>query len=165
VAQSTGGMSAKNGVVEYCITQATPLAAWVNISGSANSVTVSGGNRTTGDAYTADGDTAVITSGKREAMEITFRGLYTESAATPQFFEDLAARYEAGTGVALRWSPTAYDTSGQKRFSTSDTALTAGGSLGVITAWNYPSLDFASGDPIMCEFTVRCSAILTLDVT
>lgn len=159
MAQTTAAMSSKNGKVEYSIS----LPTWVDISGTANSVTVSGGNRVTGDAYTASGDTALITSGKREAIEVTFRGVYTETTGTPEFFEALAAAYAAGTGVALRWSPTAYSATDQKRYNTSDTALTAGGSLGVITAWNYPSLDFASGDPIMCEFTVRCSAILTED--
>lgn len=157
MAQTTAAMSSKNGKVEYSLN----AAAFVVISGTANSVAVSGGNRKAGEAYTADGDTALIVSGKREAVDVTFRGVYTEAAATPNFFEDIAAVYESGAGVCLRWSPTAYDTQGQKRYTTASTAGTA--ALGIITSWNYPSLDFSSGDPIMCELTVRCSAILTED--
>lgn len=157
MAQTTLGMSAVNGKVEYALDAST----FVDISGTANSVNVSGGNRMAGEAYTASGDTALITSGKREAVEVTFRGVYTEAAATPNFFEDIAAVYVSGAGVCLRWSPTAYTATNQKRFTTASTAGTA--ALGIITAWNYPSVDFSSGDPVTVEFTVRCSTILTED--
>lgn len=157
MAQTTLGMSAVNGKVEYSLNAST----WVDISGTANSVTVSGGNRKAGDVYTASGDTAVVTYGKREACEITFRGVYTEAAATPNFFEDVAVVYMSGAGVALRWSPTAYTATNQKRFTTASTAGVA--ALGIITSWNFPNVDFASGDPITVEFTVRCSTILTED--
>jgi hypothetical protein len=150
-------MSSKNGVVEYSLDAST----FVDISGTANSVSVSGGDRKSGEAYTADGDTALIVSGKREPLDVTVKVLYTEAAGTPNAFEDIAAEYEDGTGVCVRWSPTAYDTAGQKRYTTASTAGTA--AVGVITSWNYPSVDFASGDPIMVEFTVRTSAILTED--
>jgi len=136
----------------------------VNISGAANSVTVSGGNRMAGDGFTADGDAALITSGKREPVEVTFRGLYTEAAGAPEFFEELAAVYESGAGAGLRWSPSAYDATGKKRFWTTNT-LGSYIQIVPITSWNYPSLDFASGDPIMVELTLRSPKIGTTDAT
>ena len=157
MAQTTLGLSSTNGTVEYSL----DAAAFVDISGTANSVTVSGGTRVSGEAYTADGDAAFITAGKREPIEVTVSGIYTETTGTPEFFEALAAVYESGAGCAVRWSPTAYDTTNQKRYTTASTAGTA--AVGVITAWNYPSLDFSSGDPVLVEFTVKCSTILTED--
>lgn len=134
----------------------------VIISGTANAVTVSGGNRVNGEAYTAAGDTALLTYGKREPEEITFRGVYTETSITPEFYEELQTLYASGAGAGLRWSPTAYTTVNQKRFWTTDTTGTYI-RPGIITAWNFPSLDFSSGDPITCEFTVRSAAIGTTD--
>jgi len=155
MAQTTVAMSSKNGVVEYSLDGST----FVLISGTANSVTVSGGDRKSGEAYTADGDTALIVSGKREPLEVTVKVLYTEAASTPNAFEDLRTVYLSGAGACVRWSPTAYTAVGSNRYTTASTAGTA--AVGVITKFNFPSLDFASGDPIMVEFTVRCSAILS----
>lgn len=155
MAQTTAALSSKNGVVEYSLDGST----FVIISGTANSVTVSGGDRKAGEAYTADGDTALIVSGKREPFDVTVKVLYTEAAGTPNAFEDLRTVYLSGAGACVRWSPTAYTTNGTNRYTTASTAGTA--AVGVITKFNFPSLDFSSADPIMVEFTVRCSAILS----
>jgi len=152
-------MSSKNAVVEYSVDGST----WIIISGTANSVTVSGGSRKTGEAFTADGDTPLIVSGKREPLEVTVKAVYTEDAAgTPHAFNGIRAEYVDGTGVAVRWSPTAYTLINQKRYTTSDTT-NAAAVVCPITSFSYPALDFSSGDPIMIEFTVRCGAILTED--
>lgn len=134
----------------------------VLMSGTANSVSVSGGNRASGEAFTASGDAPLLTHGKREPFEITVRGVYTETATAQEFYETLHAVYASGAGCGVRWSPTAYTVAGQKRFWTTDT-LGAYIDIVPITAWNFPSLDFSSGDPIMCEFTVRSSNIGTTD--
>ena len=157
MAQTTLGMSSVNARVEYSL----DAAAWVEMSGSATSVTVAGGTRVSGEAYTASGDTAFITAGKREPIEVTVAGVYSETTGDPEFFEALAAVYESGAGCAIRWSPTAYDTTNQKRYTTANTAGSA--AVGVITAWNYPSVDISSGDPIIVEFTVKCAGLLTED--
>lgn len=162
MAQTTSGMSSVNGIVEYTLNGGVS-ATMVVISGAANSVTVSGGNRINGEAFTASGDAPLLTSGKREPYEVTFRGIYTETTGTPEFYEALHTVYASGAGVGLRWSPTAYSTSGNKRFWTTDTA---GAYIQpcVITSWNFPSVDFSSGDPITVEFTVRAANIGTTDV-
>jgi len=155
MAQTTTAISSKNGKIEYCLNVDAGPAVWVDISGTANSVTSTGGNRKSGDGYTASGDTPLIVSGKRESLEVTVKVVYTEAAGTPNAFEDLHAVYVSGDGAAIRWTPT----TGGAVYST---ASTAGAAIECpITSFNYPALDFSSGDPIMIEFTVKCSAILT----
>lgn len=162
MAQTTLGMSAKNAKVWYSLDG----SSFVEMSGSATSVSVSGGARVSGEAYTASGDAAYITVGKREPYEITFAGIYSETTGDPEFFEALASEYEAGTPITMRWAPSGYDATNEKRFTTGDTAgnvtLNSDG-VAYIIAWNYPSLDFSSGDPIIVEFTVKCSTIVTED--
>ncbi len=155
MAQTTVAMSSKNGKVEYSLDATT----FVDISGTANSVTPSGGDRKSGEAYTADGDTALLVTGKREPIEVVVKVLYTEATGTPNAFEPLATVYASGAGACIRWSPTAYTASASNRYTTAGTAGTA--MVCPITKWSFPALDFASGDPVMVEFTVRCPAILT----
>ena len=72
--QTTGGLSAVNAQVEV----STNGSAWTDISGSSNKVEPSGGERQSGEAYTHDGDVAIITGGKREPIELTLSFVYTE---------------------------------------------------------------------------------------
>jgi len=45
-------------------------SAWSDISGSSNVVTPSPQSRMSGEAYTFDGDTALVGFGKREPMDV-----------------------------------------------------------------------------------------------
>ena len=160
MAQNTGGMSSKDGKVEYSLDAST----WVDISGSANAVTVSGGERMTGDAFTGAEDTAIIATGKRQPYDIVFRGIYSETTGTPQWFEALDTVYRSGAGVAFRWSPAGYNATNEKRFTTAtNSSGSAAAAVVTITGWQYPSLDFSTGDFIVCEMTLRCGEILVED--
>ncbi len=119
---------------------------WQNISGYANSIEVSGGERQSGEVFTFDGDTAIITVGKREPLEVTVRVVYDESTSGP--FETVRNAYENGTSLHVRWAPRG-GTTGHFLFTADP---------GPVTSIKYPSGE-VSGDPIMVEFTVKTPKI------
>jgi len=146
MAQTTNAMSAKGAKVFL----STNGSTWTDdISGEATSVESTEQSRISGENYTFEGDTPVITSGKREPMEITVNTIYTEESADT--FETVRALFEAagGTALYLRWQP-AGNTAGDFVFTTS---------AGVITNFSYPPIDASSGDPILCTFTLKVASI------
>jgi len=139
MAQTEGGIS----FVDCKVETSPDDSVWTDISGFNASVALGGGSRQTGEAYTFDGDTAIIKGGKREPLEITVRVVYTEGASDP--FEVVRALYEAGSDFYVRWSPKGGDSS--EFLFTSD--------AGIITNPPYPSGEAGSGDPVMIEFTLK----------
>jgi hypothetical protein len=139
MAQTTGALSAKNAVIEV----STNGSSWTDISGFANKVDPGDQTREVGDAYTFDGDTAIITAGKRKPLDLKCSVLYTEGASDP--FETVRTAYEAGTALYLRFTPKAA-TTGNFRF-TSDT--------GLVTKFGYPPLEPEKGEPIVIDFTLE----------
>jgi hypothetical protein len=127
MAQTTGAMSMRNCVVEYCTN-----TAWTDISGVANQVNPSGYERESGEAFTGASDDAVITIGKNSPLELEVMVVYTESSA--EGFELLRAIKEAGTPVRVRWVPKGIGTTGNFKWTTGTGYLTAapapGGELG-----------------------------------
>lgn len=156
MAQTTGAMSSKKMIVEYALD--SPPSTFVVISGSATSVATSGGARMTGTAYTADGDTAVVVSGKREPVEVTVNFIYTEAAGTPNAWADLYTVYANGNGACVRWSVEDYSVSPEKRYTTASTAGTA--AIVPISQFMYPNPDAASGDVVMGSMTLLTPNIL-----
>lgn len=140
MAQTTDGISGVANVVEY----STNGSAWTDISGYANVVTAEPQNRKSGVTYTFDGDTAIVTFGKREPFSITVRLVYTEDASSP--WEALRAIHETANGGAiyLRWTPKG-ETAGNFVLTTPATK---------ISTFPYPSPDATTGDPVLVEFKV-----------
>jgi hypothetical protein len=102
-----------------------------------------------GEAYTFDGDTPIVTYGKLEPVEVTFTLIYTEGASDEyKTLEDFHVA-SAGTALYLRWIPKGL-TAGNFAFSTGSCK---------ITNWKRPEVDAASGDPLICEFTVTTASI------
>lgn len=146
MAQTTNALSAKSAKVYL----STNGSTWTDdISGEATSIESTEQSRISGEAYTFDGDTAIITSGKREPIEITVNTIYTEESADT--FETVRALFEAAGGSALylRWQP-AGNTAGDFIFSTS---------AGVITNFSYPPIDASGGNPILCTFTLKVASV------
>lgn len=137
--QVTGSMSWANAKVEYSVNG----TVWNDISGAENSVKVDGGARQVGEAYTNLGDTAIITQGKREPVDVEVNVLYTDSLSEP--FELFRALYEAGTLVAVRWSPKGGST-GQRQYATD---------LCPISEFAYPQGEAGSADPLMTAFKLH----------
>ena len=149
MAQTTGGMSITDGDIEVA---AQGTGVWVNISGSANSVDAPEQARTVAEDYTLDGDTAIITTGKREPMDIVVTALYTESST--ETWETMRPWFQTGSRVDLRWSPQGIGAATRNVF----TALNV-----PITKLTYPGLTASEANPARCSFTVRAPFVAQTD--
>lgn len=143
MAQTTDAVSFRNCKIEM----STNGSTWTNISGFANSISVEGGERNIGEFFTFDGDTPILTAGKRGAFDLTAKVVYTEGASDP--YEVFRAAYEAATDFYLRWSPKG-GTSGQFMFTTGK---------GIITTPAYPGGEASSPDAIAFEFKIKVLTI------
>lgn len=117
-------------------------SAWTDISGYANEITPDGGERETDEMYTFDGDTAIITKGKRAPIELKCKFVYTEGVSDPQ--EVVRAAYEGATDLYLRWSPKGGDT-GEFMYTTP---------AGTVKTAPYPGGEAGSAETTMTEFTL-----------
>lgn len=143
MAQTTGAVSFRNCKIEMSPNGST----WTDISGFANSISIEGGERMIGETFTLDGDTPIITPGKRGSFDLTSKIVYTEGVSDP--YEVFRAAYEAGSDLYFRWSPKG-GTTGQFQFTT-DKCI-------VITP-AYPSGEASSADAIAFEFKLKCLTI------
>lgn len=102
MAQSTGGLSFVAALIEYATDGGT---TYTDMSGFAKVVTVEGGERNSGQYYTADGDTAIVRAGKRVPVTVTVNALYTVTTTDP-FGALRTQHHTAGGGsVMIRFSP------------------------------------------------------------
>jgi hypothetical protein len=143
MAQTTGGMTGAAATVAILVS-----AAYVDISGSSQSIDVTTATVVTGEAYTFDGNYALTTVGKYEPVEVKVNIIYTETAA--EAFQSVRALFEARTATTLKWLPNGV-TVGADQYETK--------SIGYITAMDYPPIDSTSAGPIMVSFTVRAPGI------
>lgn len=143
MAQTTGAVSARNSVLEM----STNGTAWTDISGFATSIEPGESARQFEETYTFDGDAPIVTTGKKESVEITAKVVYTEGSTDA--FEVVRAAFENQTPVYFRWAPKGTAT-GNFRFTTSE---------GKVLTFKYPMLDASSAEAIPCELTIRCSSI------
>lgn len=142
--QTTGGLSWVDAEIEI----STDGAAYTDISGHSNSVEIAGGERVTGAAYTADGDTAIIKRGKRQPLTVTVNVIYTEPTNSP--YNTFQTAYESPTGrIDFRWSPAGGDGSELQYTS----------SAGIPKQPPYPVGNSDSGDPLMVSLVIECASI------
>lgn len=149
--QTTGQISFVNAKIEI----STNGSSWTDISGHTSSIDVPAQARASGEAYTFDGDTALITGGKREPVEITVRIIYTE--ADTDAFEVVEAEFETDDGdpLYLRWTP---------KGSGANTSQYATGACEIVS-FQYPGGDASSADPIMTEFVLKAASITRSTLT
>ena len=143
MAQTTDGMSFKDCKIE---TSANG-SSWTDISGFANSLDVSGGERKLEETFTYSGDVPILTAGKRGALEVKVKAVYTEGASDPT--EVVRAAYEGGTSLYVRWSPKG-GTTGQFQYATA---------AGKVTTPVYPKGDAESAAAVMIEFTLKTPSV------
>lgn len=141
MAQTTDGMSFR---ASLGFVSDDEGATWVTIADHGASVAVTGGERTTGEQNTMEGDTPIVKAGKRASIDVTCRYVYTEEAADP--FEVIRAAYEtAGGPLRFQYSPKDgfwYDTGNA-----------------ICIQHQYPGGDVMSGDVIMSEFVIKCASL------
>lgn len=139
----------------------TEAGNWIDITGESQAVSGTEQTRLSGEAYVFAGDKAIVTSGSREPMELTFDIVYTEVDPLP---ESQAEAYElvkdvfqdtSGCGAKLwvRYSP--------KGGNAGDERIEADGYL---TSFTFPEVDASSGDPIMSSFSLTVSEVSTVVV-
>lgn len=135
MAQTTGAVSGRVAVVEY----STNGSSWTDASGMSNKVEIDGGDRQTGTAPTFDGDTMILTAGKRETLKIKVSGVYTEGGT--DLFQAALTAWQAGTAFYFRWTVKAA-TTGNFRYTTAS---------GFVVNAILPGPDTTSGDPVLLE--------------
>jgi hypothetical protein len=145
MAQTTGQLSMACGKIEV----STDGVTWNDISGSAQSITGVTQTRMSGEAYTQDGDIAVITAGKREPMTPTVTIIYTETndEAWRRAYNEFTA--DCGDSLRHRWSPGGGDV-GDWRYYTPATE---------IISFDFPAIDAADGSPIKCSYQFKTPQI------
>lgn len=145
MAQSTGGMS----FVDAEIRISADGNSYTDISGFANTLTVTGGARNFGEFFTADGDIPVLRAGKRGSLNVAVVLLYTEGTGDPT--EVLRGYYETagGADTYIDWSPAGGDST-EFRYETS---------AGILITPLYPSGDPEPGDPVQVEFSIQVASI------
>lgn len=142
--QTTSGVSGR----AVYIAIATNGSTFTDISGLANSVEVDGGERNMGETFTADGDTPIVTAGKRAALNTKVKAVYTE--ATSEAYALAKTAYEAASALYVRWAPKG-NTSGYVQYTTAS---------GVVTNPPYQGVaDVGDGSALMVEFTVMAASI------
>jgi hypothetical protein len=122
-------------------------SSWTDVSGLANSVKVDGGERAVSEFFTLNGDTPVLTKGKRSSLEVTLMGLYTEVAS--ELYDLATAAYEAGSALYIRWSP--------KGGASTNFRYTS--SVGIVTKPVYPAGAADSADAVATEITLKVASI------
>jgi len=140
MAQTTGAFSAKDAVVEYSIDSGSN---WKALSGHANKVTASGGEREVEGTDTFDGDTPAVTPGKRKISKVKIDFIYTETSGEAQ--RDAETAHRAGSVFMVRWTGKAA-TTGNRRY-TSDTQS-------YLTAPMLPDVDAGSAKAIMASIEI-----------
>ena len=142
MAQTTGAENFVAATVELNITGTTFTA----YNGTLSAVSVSGGERNTGTAWTADTDTPITRGGKRNPLEITVRFVYSQTSS--EFYKVLLTQYATSGGgkCNMRYCPGG--SSGDDIFTTN----TATG-MTILTALPYPSGEVETGEITMIEAT------------
>lgn len=141
--QTTGAMSPQGMYVGF----STDGSSWTEITGSANSVEVGGGDRAVGTANTFGTTTAIVKYGGKAPIEVTVRGVYSEVAN--EAFLLAQAAYDADSDVYIRWSPGGGDAG--------DYGYTTG--AGKIINPPYPAGAADTPDPILFEFTAHVGSV------
>jgi hypothetical protein len=128
---------------------ADPIAGpWVDVSGSTNSLEVSGGDWQIGTLFTFLGMTAILTSGKRDPLDIACNMAYTETAG--EAFETARPFYENGTPCYIRWSPKG-GLSTQARYQT--------GTYSRVKSFKWPGGVAEGGAPVLALLTVAAATV------
>ena len=145
MAQTDGAISFVDAKIEY----STDGAAWNDISGEVNTVEISGGDRNSGEVFTADGDIPIITFGKLNPWDVSCTVVYTESAT--ETFERLRGFHQAdgGTSLQLRWAPIGSGT-GNSQYTCGTSKL---------TEFEMPGGEVGGGEPLSVTFVQRTPSI------
>jgi hypothetical protein len=132
----------------------TDNSSWTEIDGHGASVSVDGGTRNAPEQHTFDGDTPIVKGGKRAAIDVEVRFVYTETADEP--FEVGRAIYETeGAECYVRYSPLS-DSTGNFRYATGKS---------VMTDFVYPQGSAEGDEVILGGFTVKAPSLSKSEIS
>lgn len=143
MAQTTSATSARAAVFEF----GTNGSSWTDGSGYSQAVEIDGGERATEETLTFDGDTPIITFGKREGLKLKATIIYTEGAS--EFVEVARAAYENSTDLYFRWTVKAA-TTGNFRYTSA---------AGKVKTPTYPSVDGSSAEAVKIECEIHVASV------
>lgn len=142
MAQTTGAITGSASAVWLKVA----AGSYVDHSGQSQSVDAVSASRVNSEAYTFEGDNAIILLGKEEPVEVTVSFLYTEVAL--ELWETAQAAFAAGSTVQVKWQP--------KGTLGSEIETIASG---YITSIDYPAVDASSAGPVIASITVKAPGI------
>lgn len=143
MAQTTDAITFEDCTVEI----STNGSSWTNISGWANSVSLSGGERQTGETYTFDGEFAIVRRGKAQPFDVQINVVYTEPGGDP--FDTIESAFSNGTDLYCRWAP--------KGYVSTNNLFTTG--VGIVTANPFPTGESGNGEPVVFQLNLKCGTI------
>lgn len=151
--QTNDALSSKDVDVEIYVdstgdTAPTLDADYTDICGFSTSVEPDEQTRQTGTTMTLCGDTAIITTGKREPVGVAFNFVYTENDVDA--FKVVRDAHEAGYRVWVRWFPKGR-ASGNKEFRVENVP---------IAGFTDPPADAGSADPLLASFNIMAPSII-----
>lgn len=142
MAQTTGAITGSAAAVWLKVA----AGSYIDYSGQSQSIDAVSASRVNSEAYTFDGNQAIILLGKEEPVEITINFLYTEVAA--EIWEIVQAAFLAGSTVQVKYEPKG--TTGKQIESVAG---------GYITSIDYPAVDASSSGPVVAAITVRAPGL------
>ena len=101
--QTTNGLSFRVPWAQFSTQGGT--GTWLTLDGYLVEIIPGGGERATGEVNTSDGDTPIVTRGKRTAETIQVKVVYTEEASATGAYETLRECHEGGTACYFRYAP------------------------------------------------------------
>lgn len=142
MAQTTGAITGSAAAVWLKV----GAGSYIDYSGQSQAIDAVSASRVNSEAYTFDGNNAIILLGKEEPVEITINFLYTEVAA--EIWEIVQAAFLAGSTVQVKYEPKG--TTGKQIESVAG---------GYITSIDYPAVDASSAGPVVAAITVRAPGL------
>jgi hypothetical protein len=142
--QTADGMSFTDAEVAY---QIEGDATETDMSGFASSVELGGFETQTGEGYTVNGDTAIMTVGKHGTGDVTVKSIYTEKDTDPtkKLFDAKTAKKR----VKITWYPKG-NAVGNWKWETD---------YGYLTSVLGGGGEASSADPLMTEIVLKTAKI------
>lgn len=121
---------------------------WIDLSPYGSAINTSGGDRATGEINVFDDERPIVRAGKKNSQDVTIRYAYTEESGGP--FDELRDwDDQPGGEIYVRFWPKG-KTAGNYVFTTG---------RAYITSFQDPQGEAGSGDPVLCEITVKCEQL------
>lgn len=154
MALASGAMSTVEADIEISANGTT----WTSLSDYLTVVEVPEQARMTGTAYTFGADVAVVTGGKREPMEVTVRGLYSEGSSDAYLTVRPYFVAAGGTALYFRYSPRGVGGTNRRVLTASLDGTTAGGCI--VSKFKMPDVDAQTADPVPFFFALMVPAFV-----